>query len=231
MFVDWNVDTTTSSAASPFWYPGFIQSHEVTPLGSVTEVQSGESQVFWHPTQREINSNLISSSGCYSSRPVPERLWPSPCVLNLFEDSTEDKKTVPSRSVHSSYTSTRPSNAPMLDHVEKGNKFEISTGCRLFGINLTSQPCSAAPPEKGRECPNTESSYGNRPVPAALSEADRTPNSDVLISAKEERHIAAEASQETQGKQGCTTSTRSRTKVKCKFFCYFYFYIIRAFFG
>lgn len=213
--IDLPIETTTSSAASPFWYPGLTQSHEVNQLGSVTEVQSGEKQV-WHPRQKESNNNIISISGCSISRPGPEGSWPSPHALHPFQDSTNNNKSVATRVFQFSNPSPTPINGPKLDQLEKGNKVETSTGCRLFGINLMSHPCTAAPPEKELVCPsNTEFSSGHRLSPVTVFEANGAPNADVLKPLKEENPDVIEAlEKETQSKQSCTTSTRSRTKVQ-----------------
>ncbi|KAK9279761.1 hypothetical protein L1049_013443 [Liquidambar formosana] len=212
------VETTTGSAASAFWYPGSTQSHELTQIGSVVEVQSGESQVVWHSKQKEINTNLINSSSCCSSRARPEGnqgMWPSPRMLSLFQDSTEDNRTVSTRSIHSCYTSpvsSRLSNGSILDQFEKGKRFETSTGCRLFGIDLTNNSNTAALPEKELACPNIVSSDAKGPTPATACGADKAQNMEK--SSKEQKQAVIETSlKETQGKQGCTT-TRTRTKVQ-----------------
>jgi auxin response factor len=98
--------------------------------------------------------------------------------------------------------------------VEKGRKYENSVGCRLFGIDLTSNSGSSAPPEKEPGYPIVDSNGTKGLVPAA-SEAERAQAMDVSMYSKEQKQVLSEAMvKESQSKQGSTTSMRTRTKVK-----------------
>ena len=195
----------------------------------MTEVQSSESQVLWPPKPKEINGNVIHNSNCGSSIGRPEGIWSSPSVnvsLNLFQDLTEDSKTVSTRSILSGYNSSlssRPNNGLISDQVEKGKRIEASIGCRLFGIDLTNNSKATALLEMS--CPSITSSSVKGPISAVVSEADRIQNLDVSKSSNEQKQVVPEASQkETQGRQSCTPSSRTRTKVKaelCKTTCWF----------
>ena len=214
----WNTETTSSSVPSAFWYTGSSPSHELTQLGGVTEVQSNESQVLWPMKPKEINGNIIHNSNCGSSIGRPEGIWPPPSVnvsLNLFQDLKEDSKTVSTRSILSGYNTSlasRPSNTLISDQVEKGKRTEDSIGCRLFGIDLTRN--SKTTPLEG-SCPSISSSSVKGPTRAVVSEADRIQNLDASKSSNDQKQVLPEASQkETQGKQSCTPSSRTRTKVK-----------------
>uniref|UniRef100_A0A5B6Z9K6 Auxin response factor n=1 Tax=Davidia involucrata TaxID=16924 RepID=A0A5B6Z9K6_DAVIN len=209
-------DTTTSSAASAFWFPGSASSLELSRLGSITEVQSIESQAVWPPKQKDLNSNLTNSSSCCSSRAWADGIWPPPPgngSLNLFRNSIDDNKIVAGQSIFSDYTC--PAVSSILDQVEKGEKSETWTGCRLFGIDLTENSNSPARPEKELACLNTVIGGTKGPTPVAASEGDRAQDPDLLKSSKEQKQVQSEAlPKDTQSKQGCTSSTRTRTKVQ-----------------
>ncbi|KAF8393915.1 hypothetical protein HHK36_020116 [Tetracentron sinense] len=197
------LETTTSSAASAFWYPGSTQSHDLTQLTGA-EVQSSESQVMWPPEHKEIQGNLIIS-GCGSSRIRPEGSWPSPLVnvsLNLFQDGTEDSKS--------------PSMGLMLDLIEKGKKPETASGCQLFGIELINNPNTPAPTEKEPTHPICLiSSTTEGLITGTLLGPDSDKKLDLLKAEKEQKEGLLQVSlKEFQSKQSCSTSTRSRTKVQ-----------------
>ncbi|KAF8379733.1 hypothetical protein HHK36_029181 [Tetracentron sinense] len=214
------LETTTSSAASAFWYPGSTQSHDVIQLTGA-EVQSSESQVMWPPKHKEIQGNL-TISGCGSSRIQPEGSWPPPLLnvsLNLFQDGTEDSKTVsmwPILSGCSTSDSLKPSMGLMLDLIEKGKKPETASGCRLFGIELINNPNTPAPTEKEPTHPICLiSSTTEGLITGTLSGADLDKKLDLLKAEKEQKEGLLQVSlKEFQSKQSCSTSTRSRTKVQ-----------------
>lgn len=204
-------ENTTNSAASAFWYPGLATSLEFSHLGSTTDVQSNES--IWPPKQINLNSNLNNSGSCCSSRAWADGIWSPPLgngSQNLLRDSIGDYKNAAARSILSDYTShgpARPNSSATLDLVERGKKSETSTGCRLFGIDLTNNSMRPAHPEKELACPNAV------PTPVVLSDADMTQNVDVLNCSKEQ--VQSEGlPKEMQSKQACTNSTRTRTKVQ-----------------
>ncbi|KAJ6729604.1 AUXIN RESPONSE FACTOR 4-RELATED [Salix viminalis] len=210
-----------TSAASSFWYHGSTQSHELAQLGCSTEVQSSESHV-WSMRQKEIDSSLLnnSSSSC-NTRARPEGIWPSSphmnVSLNFFPDSAGDNDFTTTRSIISGFPSpmsSRQSNCLINEQVEKGRKYENSAGCRLFGIDLTSNSGSSAPPEKEPSYPIVDSNGTKVLVPAA-SEAERAQTMDVSMYSKEQKQVFSEALlKESQSKQGSATSTRTCTKVQ-----------------
>ncbi|GLU00831.1 hypothetical protein SLE2022_181700 [Rubroshorea leprosula] len=213
-------EITTNSAASTFWYHGSTQSHDLTQLGSAKEVQSSESQVIWPMRQKETDSNHVGSNCSYTSKVHAESTWlPSHTnvSLNLFPDAMGENKTPTSRPFLSGYPSPaplRPSNGAVHDQVDIGKKSESSTGCRLFGINLSNS--SGSPPEKEPASATVNSSCLRGPVLATL-DADRVQNVDSSKAFKEQKQVSVEASpKEMQTKQGCaiSNSTRTRTKVQ-----------------
>ena len=211
---------TPNSAASSFWYHGSTQSHELAQLGSSNEVQSSESHV-WSMRQKEIDTSLLNNSSSSNTRARPEGIWPSSpnmnVSLNFFPDSVGDNNFATTRSIISGFSSpisSRQSNCLINEQVEKGRKYENSVGCRLFGIDLTSNSGSSAPPEKEPGYPIVDSNGTKGLVPAA-SEAERAQAMDVSMYSKEQKQVLSEAMvKESQSKQGSTTSMRTRTKVK-----------------
>ncbi|KAJ6390655.1 hypothetical protein OIU77_024797 [Salix suchowensis] len=209
-----------TSAASSFWYHGSTQSHELAQLGCSTEVQSSESHV-WSMRQKEIDSNLLNNSSSCNTRARPEGIWPSSphmnVSLNFFPDSAGDNDFATTRSIISGFPSpmsSRQSNCLISEQVEKGRKYENSAGCRLFGIDLTSNSGSSAPPEKESAYPIVDSNGTKVLVPAA-SEAERAQTMDVSMYSKEQKQVLSEALlKESRSKQGSATSTRTCTKVQ-----------------
>ncbi|KAL5572134.1 hypothetical protein UlMin_021731 [Ulmus minor] len=202
-------EITTNSAASAFWYHGSAQSADFTQFGGTADVQSSNSQVVWPPRQMETpNSNY------FGSMVRTEGNWPSSprmdMSLNLFSDSTGDNKSASARSMLSSYgspVSSRPTNGLMQNHMEKPMKPEASTGCRLFGINLTRNFITASPPEKDPACSVLASSGALGSTPAPPSDTDKAQD-------QEQRNVSEASPKETQSIQGSILSTRTRTKVQ-----------------
>lgn len=212
MCFHWIVEITTNSAASTFWYQGSTQSLELTQLCSTPEVQSSDSQVVWPLKQKDSGNGNY-----YASKVRSEGIWPSPHVnvsLNLFPDSTGDNKTVSARSVLSGYASPISSRP----NAEKGAKSEASVGCRLFGINLTSN--STTPhPERESACSAVGSSCDKGSTPTAVSEADRNYNQEVSKLSKDQKILSEAPQKDTQNKLGSSLSSRSRTKVEFHLVC------------
>lgn len=207
----WNVEITTNSAASAFWFHGSTHSHELTQLGSAAEVQSRETCGVRPSSQKEINTN----GSCIRT----EGIWPSsPHVnvsLDLFSDSAEENKTVTAQSTIPDYLSPGSSmlnNGAINDHVEKRTKSKTFLGCRLFGIDLTKNSQTTAPPERESAMMMSSSAKGSSST--AIPEADRVHNLDASKSSNEQKHLIPDVSlKETQSKQGSTLSMRTRTKV------------------
>lgn len=136
--------------------------------------------------------------------------------LNLFPDSAEENKALTTWSSVSGYASpipSRQSNGLMHEQVEKGKKYENSVGCRLFGIDLTSNSNAAAPEKEPVH--STVDCSGTKVSVPATGEADRAQSMDVSMSSKEQKQVVPEAlPKEMQSKQGSTASARTRTKVK-----------------
>ncbi|XVF73011.1 hypothetical protein PTKIN_Ptkin12aG0167300 [Pterospermum kingtungense] len=206
-------EITTNSAGSTFWGRGSTQSHQLTQVGSTPEVQSSESQVMWPMRQKEIDNSLISSNGIYNSRTRVENPWPPShhlnVSLNLFPDSMDDdnNQSGTPQTVLTGYAS-RQSKGLMHDQVEKGKKSEPSTGCRLFGFNLTEKPGASSLSDKEHVGTIVDYNDVRGSIPAA-SHIDQNHETS------EQKQVAPEAStKDMQAKQGAATSTRTRTKVQ-----------------
>ncbi|TYH38840.1 hypothetical protein ES332_D12G137700v1 [Gossypium tomentosum] len=175
-------ETTTNSTGSAFWCHGSTKSHELARAGSIAEVQSSESsQVVWPMRQNEADAG-------YNTRARLENAWPPSSLVNVslnFFRNPADASPV----------ELRTSNDVMRDQVEKGKKLEISTGCRLFGFNLT----------------NSNSAVSGTVI--APSHIDENP--ETFQSPKQQKQNASETStKEIKAKHGTTSSMRTRTKVQ-----------------
>ncbi|XP_010266558.1 PREDICTED: auxin response factor 9-like [Nelumbo nucifera] len=213
------LETTASSASSAFWYPGSTQPHDFTQLSA--EGQSSDTQVVWPPKQKEKSSIVNSNSNC-SSRNRPEGTWSSsPLVnvsLNLFQDRTEDGKSVPAWSVLSRISTTdssKLSNSTLHDPMENGKKSEPSSGCRLFGIELINNSNVVAPADKTLPGPVGVANATTEMLHSVtVSEADSDQKSELSKASKEQKQNSLQVSpKEIQSKQSCCTSSRSRIKV------------------
>ncbi|KAJ6723104.1 AUXIN RESPONSE FACTOR 4-RELATED [Salix koriyanagi] len=208
-----------ASAASAFWYHGPTQSRELVQRGSIIEAQSSESHI-WSMRQKEVDSSLNNSGGC-NSRALPEGIWlPSSHMnvsLNFFPDPAGDNKCAKTQSIISGFASSissMQSDGLINEQVEKGRKFENSVGCRLFGIDLTSNSGITAAPEKEPAYPIVDYNEAKGLFPAA-GEAEKAQTMEFSMSSKEHKQVVPDAlAKESQSKQGSTTSTRTRTKVQ-----------------
>ncbi|KAJ6343973.1 hypothetical protein OIU76_005668 [Salix suchowensis] len=208
-----------ASAASAFWYHGPTQSRELVQRGSIIEAQSSESHI-WSMRQKEVDSSLNNSGGC-NSRALPEGIWlPSSHMnvsLNFFPDPAGDNKCAKTQSIISGFASSissMQSDGLINEQVEKGRKFENSVGCRLFGIDLTSNSGITAAPEKEPAYPIVDYNEAKGLFPAA-GEAEKAQTMEFSMSSKQQKQVVPDAlAKESQSKQGSTTSTRTRTKVQ-----------------
>ncbi|XP_039046146.1 auxin response factor 9-like isoform X1 [Hibiscus syriacus] len=208
-------EITTNSAGLAFWGHGSTKFQELTQVGSTLEVQRSESQVMWPMRQKEADYGLINSNRGYNSRIRPENAWPCSPLLNVSLNSLGDKnKTrIPQAVVtdHAFSFQSGPSHGQKQEQVEKGKKSETSTGCRLFGFNLTDSTSAAAPTDKEQ----ATTTVGHNCVRESLPDVSHTDqNPETVKSLKELKQVASETStKEMQAKQGAFTSMRTCTKV------------------
>ncbi|KAL2490249.1 Auxin response factor 18 [Abeliophyllum distichum] len=127
---------------------------------------------------------------------------------NLFRES-EYVKNVSVRSTLSDFNSPvslRTNKDHFLDQVERSKKFETTSACRLFGIDLRNNANNNPPVQKEMNVPNITSKCAN--------DVDRMNNRDVLKSSKESKHVVEVLPNDTQRKQSFTSTARTRTKVQ-----------------
>ncbi|KAJ8900538.1 hypothetical protein K2173_025315 [Erythroxylum novogranatense] len=207
-----------ASDASPHWYHGSTQSHNLSPLSCTTDIQNSEIQGVWTIRQKEIDCNMVSNGSC-SSRVRSECACASPHIsasFNLLSDSAEDHKSITSWPVTSGYASLVPSmqSSGMHDHMEKGKKYENSVNYRLFGIDLTANPTDASFPEKEPVCSTTDSSGTKKSVSSGVDNG-QPQNIDTLKCSKDQNPAVLDTlPKEIQINRGSSSSTRTRTKVQ-----------------
>ncbi|KAK9274996.1 hypothetical protein L1049_022253 [Liquidambar formosana] len=190
--------------ASALWNPRLTQSHDSTQQSGTSEGKRSENHPIWH--HRQADNTLINSNRSSISR------------TPLFQDTTEDSKSGSTWSVllgHSTPHSLKHNNDPIADSIDIGKKVE-TTSCRLFGIDLINHSTSPLV-ERGPAQPISVFSGTNEGhVPSTLSAvADSDQKSDLSKASEEKKQGQLQVSpKETQSKQSCSTSARSRTKVQ-----------------
>lgn len=97
----------------------------------------------------------------------------------------------------------------MVDGFETGRKTEMATSCRLFGFDLMNPSTVPTTTEKAPVSSLTMEVH----VLSPLSAADSEQKSGLSKSYKEKKEQILVSPKETQSRQSCTTSTRTRTKV------------------
>ncbi|XP_019450246.1 PREDICTED: auxin response factor 9-like isoform X4 [Lupinus angustifolius] len=203
-------DFDTTTAASAFWDAGMTPS-DLTQLNVTAESKRSDSNHMWHHKQIDNcknSCNAISRNHAQGSwLSSPHSSVPS----HLFQDPTDDSKSVsawPNSKTHSE----KLNNENLLDQVDKENKVEVATSCRLFGIDLIDHTRNSPAIEKA--CVHSEniSEITNEGCIRTLSKTDADHNYDLSKASKERKQEQMQASpKETQSKQICS---RSCTKVQ-----------------
>ncbi|CAN4108443.1 unnamed protein product [Withania somnifera] len=215
-------EIAVASAASPFRCPGSGPTLEVSHLGSISDVQSHDNQLVWSSKQNSSLSNGVSNASC---RTHLSGAWQH-CMLangslNLLRDSTEDKQLITRSALldYGSPMSSRASNGLLHDQVDRGNKREISSGCRLFGIDLRNNSHNTSTKAKELLGLNVTSSCAyNAPIVPDESEVDKGQNVERLNPSEEMKQVQLEALPKDTHKLGLTSS-RTRTKVQMQGVC------------
>lgn len=186
-------ENMTTLGASPLRHPKPIKSLEsLSRLTITNDTQINRSHVFWPPKPKdaEVAWALVSPS-CVSR--------------NLFQEPIE---SLSAQSVHAdcqSPMSLRDSNC--LSQVEDIKKFETSSVCRLFGIDLRNDSNKMLP--LGNEISLTCTGTPNKRL-----EADGVENAEKNLS-KERKRVEPEVSlSDSQCKQSYSSSSRTRIKVQ-----------------
>nr|AVD68947.1 auxin response factor 9 [Prunus sibirica] len=205
----------TSSTAPALWNSGLTQSHDMSPPSVATEGKRSENHALWHHQQADVisNNNSISrtqTDGGWLSQTGGSKL--------MFQDAMDDTKIFSACPVFSGYStpnSSKLKNDSMCDHVENGKKTETATSCRIFGIEFINHSARSPSMEKTPLQPiNASTGTTEGRVSNSLA-AESDQKSDVSKASKESKPGQLQvSSKETQTKQSCSTSTRSRTKVQ-----------------
>lgn len=209
-------EITSSSAPSGFWLQGSTIPHEIPQLSGTNEVQSSNNRVVWALGQRKLDSNSNHSNPIANV----EGIWPSPPLnisLKLYPDSTFDselvQKQAPPSPYSSSVTSKPSSDLIQHDQLEKGNKTDISLGCRIFGIDLKNNSSIVSSLERKSCCPMTVANGAKDPV-AAAAVTPPVVVGNLSQPSKEQLQASSEVSTKgTQTKHISNLSLRTRTKV------------------
>ncbi|GAV91793.1 AUX_IAA domain-containing protein/B3 domain-containing protein/Auxin_resp domain-containing protein [Cephalotus follicularis] len=200
----------TSTASAP-WNSGSSQSHDLTQLSVSTEAKKNDNHAMWHHKHRDINisSNSmprIQTEGGWLSSPH------AGVSQHLFQDATEGSKSVsawPDLSGYSAPHSSQVNNDVLLDQGQQEKKSETATRCRLFGIELINHT---------RNTPFTTISVSSGTTDghsfSNLSAAESDQKLDISKASEEKKQELQVSQKDSQTRQSCSTSTRSRTKVQ-----------------
>ncbi|KAB2608780.1 auxin response factor 9-like [Pyrus ussuriensis x Pyrus communis] len=205
-----------SSTGSATWNSVLTQPHDMSTLSVAAEGKRSENHVVWHHQQADVISNNNSvprtqtDGGWLSSQ-----AGGSP---HMFQETMEDSKSVSAWPVFSGYStpnSSKPKNDSMFDHVEKEKKTEMGTSCRIFGIDFTSHSTCFPVMEKAPAQPISGSTGTTEGRVSNKLAAESDQKSNLSKASKESKPGQLQVSpKETQSKQSCSTSARSRTKVQ-----------------
>lgn len=186
----------------------------MSPPSVATEGKRSENHALWHHQQADVisNNNSISrtqTDGGWLSQTGGSKL--------MFQDAMDDTKFFSAGTVFSGYStpnSSKLKNDSMCDHVENVKKTETATSCRIFGIEFFNHSASSPSMEKTPLQPISASTGTTEGRVSNSLAAESDQKSDVSKASKESKPGQLQVSlKETQAKQSCSTSTRSRTKV------------------
>lgn len=183
-------------------------------MSATPEGKRSENHAMWRNKPSDNNNNNAGSS-----RTQPDGSWISPSHLSvsqhLFQDTTEDNKSVSTWSVISGYPtppSTKLKNDSALETMDKVKKPEAPTSYRLFGIDLINHPNSSPRVQKESVQPVSASSGSSEAhVQSTISAADQEQKSD--LSKEKKPELSQVSAKDIQSWQSGSASTRSRTKV------------------
>ncbi|CAL0328242.1 unnamed protein product [Lupinus luteus] len=199
----------TAAAASAFWNAGMTPSN--LQLSVMGESKRSDNNHMWH--HKQIDN---SKSGCNAiSRNQAEGSWlsspHSSVPSHLFHDTTDDSKSV-SAWTNSKTRSEKLNNDNLHDQVDKENKVEGTTSCRLFGIELLGHTRNSPAIDGAFVNAENVSGASNEGCVSTLSKTDADHNSDLSKVSEERNQEQLQVSpKETQSKQ---IYSRSCTKVQ-----------------
>ncbi|CAI8600879.1 unnamed protein product [Vicia faba] len=204
----------TTSAASIFWDARMTQT-DMTQRSVLAESKKGDNNTsMWHHKQTDM-MNTKSNNNNALLRNHTEGSWlsspRSACPSHLLHDTIDDSKTVSAWPVSQSQSSILNIDR-VLDQVDKDNKVETATGCRLFGVELIDHSKNSA--AVGKASSHAVNVTGANPEVSSstMSSSDTGRKSDISKAFTERKQELQQVStKETQSKQICS---RSRTKVQ-----------------
>ncbi|PON68989.1 Auxin response factor [Trema orientale] len=181
---------TSNSTTSTVWNYGLTQSHDTAQLSVAAEGKRNENHVIWRHRQTDA---WLSS--------------PRPTGSPHLQDTTEDSKSVSVGPVF-----PKQNNDQISEQCDKGRKTETASSFRLFGFEMIDHSTNSPTVEK--VAPQPISLSGTTQV-STFSVAESEQKSGISKASKETIPEQLQASsKESQSKQGCSTSARSRTKVQ-----------------
>ncbi|XP_027907403.1 auxin response factor 9-like isoform X1 [Vigna unguiculata] len=205
-------DVDATSAASVFWDTDMPQP-DTTQINVLAESKHNDNTGTWHHMQTDMNSK--SNSNNTMLRNQTEGSWlsspHSSCPSHLFQDTTDDSKSVSAWPVSKPHPS-RLNNEHVLDQVDKESKVETATSYRLFGIDLIDHSRNTPAVEKASPHAVNVPKVTTEGCTSTLSQTDGGHMSEVpKASSKERKQEQQQVSpKESQSKQ----ISRSRTKVQ-----------------
>jgi len=200
-----------TSAASVFWDTDLPQP-DTTQINVLAENKQNDNTGSWHHMQTDMNSK--SNSNNTMLRNQTEGSWlsspRSSCPSHLFQDTTDDSKSVSAWPVSKPHSS-RLNNEHVLEQVDKESKVETATSYRLFGIDLIDHSRNSPAVEKASPHAVNVAKVTTEGCTSTLSQTDAGHMSEVPNSSSKERKQEQQqvSPKETQSKQ----ISRSRTKV------------------
>ncbi|KAL2658891.1 hypothetical protein GLYMA_03G070500v4 [Glycine max] len=211
----WEIEPFVASASTPSVQPTMVKTKRPRPPSETPDVESkrNDNTGTWHHMQTDMNSK--SNSGNAMLRNQTEGSWlsspHSSCPSHLFQDATDDSKSVSAWPVSKPHSS-RLNNDHVLDQVDKESKVETATSYRLFGIDLIDHSRNSPSVEKASAQAGNAPKVTTEGCTSTLTRTDAGHLSDVpMASSKERKQEQQQVSpKETQSKQIC----RSRTKVQ-----------------
>lgn len=192
---------------------------DMTQRSVLAESKKGDNNTsIWHHKQTDMMNTKSSSNNNNNNNALlrnhTEGSWlsspRSTCPSHLPHDTTDDSKTLSTWPVSQSQSSI-PNADHVPDQVDKDNKVETATGCRLFGVDLIDN--SKNSPTVGKTSSHAVNVTGAtvEVSSSTMSSTDTGRKSDISKAYTERKQESQQASaKETQSKQICS---RSRTKV------------------
>ncbi|KAI5391781.1 auxin response factor 9 isoform X2 [Lathyrus oleraceus] len=211
-------DVDTTSAASIFWDARLAQT-DMTQRSVLAESKKGDNNIStWHHKQTDTMNTKSSNNNNNNNallRNHTEGSWlsspRSSHPSHSLHDTTDDSKTLSAWPVSQSQSSILNVDR-VPDQVDKDNKVETATGCRLFGVELIDHSKNSGAVGKTSSHAVNVTGATTEVSSSTMSSIDTGRKSDISKAYTERKQEPQQVSpKETQNKQICS---RSRTKVQ-----------------